>query len=69
VALGKNETDIKTLGKPKAFIEAYPKILKEINRRIAFNTFVEKLSNKGGFLSDISEMIIREKLERHSFLK
>ena len=33
VALEKNEIDIKTLGKPRAFIEAYPKILREINRR------------------------------------
>lgn len=31
--LEKNEVDIKTLGKPRAFIEAYPKILREINRR------------------------------------
>lgn len=33
LALEKCESDIRTLGKPNSFIEAYPKILREINRR------------------------------------
>ena len=68
-ALEKCQTDLKTLGKPKAFIEAYPKILREINRRKAFNQYIEKLTGKGGLISDVSEMIIKEKNERQAFLK
>jgi len=61
VALEKSEIDIKTLGKPRAFIEAYPKILREINRRQAFNNYIEALTHKGGLLHDIGEIILREK--------
>jgi hypothetical protein len=33
VAVEKCESDLKTLSKPKGFLDAYPKILREINRR------------------------------------
>jgi len=44
LALEKSEADLKTLGKPRAFIEAYPKILREINRRIVFNHYIQVLT-------------------------
>ena len=33
LAVEKCESDLKTLSKPKGFLDAYPKILREINRR------------------------------------
>ena len=32
-AVEKCESDLKTLSKPRGFLDAYPKILREINRR------------------------------------
>jgi hypothetical protein len=42
VAVEKCESDLKTLSKPKGFLDAYPKILREINRRQAFNLFIKE---------------------------
>jgi hypothetical protein len=42
IAVEKCETDLKTLAKPKGFLDAYPKIMKEINRRQIFSHFIKE---------------------------
>jgi len=65
-AVDKCESDLKTLSKPKGFLDAYPKILKEVNRRQAFNFFIKE--GKAS-LKDFREIISAEIKERSSFLK
>ena len=65
-AVDKCESDLKTLSKPKGFLDAYPKILKEVNRRQAFNFFIKEGQAS---LKDFREIISAEIKERSSFLK
>jgi hypothetical protein len=54
---------MKTLLKPQAFITAYPKILREVNRRLIFNKFIVS----GSQISKLNEVIAQEMSERASF--
>lgn len=66
IAVEKCESDLKTLCKPKGFLDAYPKILREINRRQAFNLFIK--DGKAN-LQELRDIINAEIKERSSFLK
>lgn len=65
--LEKHDTDFKSLLKPQRFINCYPLILKEVNRRNAFNQYIAKNVLKQ--VEDFNSVISREKQERLAFLK
>ena len=67
LAIEKQEQDFKTLTKPKKFINSYPTILKEVNRRVAFNKYVQK--HVLSLINDANTVISKEKSERQNFLK
>lgn len=66
LAVEKCESDLKTLCKPKGFLDAYPKILREINRRQTFNLFIKEGK---ATLQELRDIISAEIKERSSFLK
>ena len=66
IAVQKCEHDLKTLAKPKGFLDAYPKIMREINRRQIFNFFIKEGK---GTLKELREVIIAEIKDRDYFLK
>lgn len=59
LSLEKQEQDFKTLLKPKKFIASYPAILKEVNRRVAFNHFSQ--NRLIPYIEEVNVMIAKEK--------
>ena len=61
--LEKLEEDFESLNKPKYFLDAYPLILKELNRRALFETAMQTET------VPLNELIKCEQLERKKFLQ
>ena len=65
--MDKHSQDFKSLLKPLRFINSYPSVLKEVNRRNAFNKFITEVVSKS--IEDYDTVIAREQNERLRFLK
>ena len=59
----KLEEDFESLNKPKYFLDAYPLVLKELNRRALFQSAMETET------TPLNELIRCEQLERKKFLQ
>ena len=66
--LEKNINDLLTLNKPSEFLESYPQILRELNRRNAFNNFISKQLQDSKYIKDLNQVIEEEKLKRKDFV-
>jgi len=60
--LAKLEEDFESLNKPKYFLDAYPHILTELNRRSLFNAAMQNE------ILPINELINNEQIARKQFL-